>query len=103
LSPFIEELATQRHIESNRRLIPTQHFPTHAVAAFLPRNSRNLGQQRSSYASTAKRFPYEEVLQEDTGTFPAGIKRIEERIPNRFSVPFRNQAAELLVATRSRP
>lgn len=71
LSPFIEKLAAQRLVEFNCRLISTQHFPANPIAAFLPGNTSDLRQKRSSYPSAAKRFPYEEVLQKDTGAFQA--------------------------------
>jgi hypothetical protein len=67
----------------------------------LPRNTSNLGQKRSAYASTAKRLSDEQVLKEEKGTFPARIIAKEERVAGRLPFPLRNEGAELWLGSEA--
>src|SRR5260370_18755304 len=93
---MIEECSAQRLVEVDRRLIPVQHFPSHAVTILAPRNPCHLCEQRLADSLSAKCPPHQQIFQEQPRTpFPSGVKTKKQVVYRRLPVPFCDHCAKL--------
>src|SRR5205814_4094981 len=76
--PLGDRFRAQTTIELDRRLVPWQHSPVHAIASTRNASPRDVREQLSSKATAAPRGVDEQILQVDSRPTSEGRKRREE-------------------------